>query len=93
MTPNAWKVLEMLAGGADRFYGEVWYFPFKPISEQTGLDRPTARRVTRRLKRKGYAEFKKGLWNEDGEPAGAGYGITPAGLTALMERAREMGVG
>lgn len=81
MNPNAQKVLEALAvpGG----YLEPWYYPFKPIMKQTGLDRRTVRRHARYLKRKGFAEFHAGLWNEDGEPAGAGYCITKAGLEYL----------
>lgn len=92
MTPNAWKVLEALAEGANRYYGETWYYPFKPIVEKTGLERPVARRVTRYLARKGYAEFRNGLCNEDGEFAGAGYGITPAGLEQLEKKEKRPGL-
>ncbi len=33
----------------------------------------------RYLKRKGYADFSSGLWSEDGEMMGSGYGSTKAG--------------
>lgn len=51
---------------------------FLPIQEATGLDRQTVRRIVRALARKGFAEYWRGLWNDEG-PAGAGYCITPAG--------------
>ena len=63
--------------------GEPWFYPFKSIAEITRLDIQEVRRRVRRLARKGYAEFSKGLWTEDGEPAGSGYAITPAGRQAL----------
>ena len=61
-------------------HGEVC-LPFAPVMGHTGLDRRTVRRCIRRLARKGLAEFHNGLWNEDGEMAGAGYCITPGGIS------------
>lgn len=52
---------------------------FKTIQKYTGYDRRTVRLHVRRLARKGFAEYAKGLWTEDGYPAGAGYCITEAG--------------
>lgn len=37
----------------------------------------------RYLKRKGYADFESGLWYDDGEMAGSGYGATKAGQEFL----------
>lgn len=52
---------------------------FKPIMNRTELDRATVRRACRYLARKGLAEYVRGLWSEDGEMLGAGYGATKAG--------------
>jgi transcription initiation factor IIE alpha subunit len=52
---------------------------FDPICRDTDLPRNEVRRIIRHLARKGLAEFHRGLCNEDGEFAGAGYCITKAG--------------
>jgi hypothetical protein len=52
---------------------------FDPICRDTDLQRNEVRRIIRHLARKGLAEFHRGLCNEDGEFAGAGYCITKAG--------------
>jgi hypothetical protein len=54
--------------------------PFAPISRDTGLPRDEVRRSVRALARKGLAEFHSGLSTEDGNLAGSGYCITPAGI-------------
>jgi hypothetical protein len=59
------------------------YAHFAYVVEKTGLPRPVVRRICRHLARVGLAEYCRGLWNEDGRPAGSGYGITRAGLAAL----------
>lgn len=41
------------------------------------------RRACRALRRKGLAEFHRGLMNDDGEVAGSGYCISPAGEAFL----------
>ena len=72
--------------------GEL-YIPFSALQDFTGYDRALVRRACRLLARKGLAAYSKGLWREDGGPAGAGYCITRAGreewevaaLTALEE--------
>jgi hypothetical protein len=56
--------------------------PFGPIMDYTGLPRAEVRRSVRALARKGLAEFHSGLSKEDGEFAGAGYCISPAGQDA-----------
>ncbi len=62
---------------------EGHYSPFAPICDEWGLDRKAVRRACRSLARRGLTEFRAGLWNEDGETAGAGYGLTPAGKEIL----------
>lgn len=64
-------------------------FPFAPIMSRTKLDRATVRRACRSLARKGLAEYARGLWTMDGEPAGAGYGATIAGREMLKTATEE----
>jgi hypothetical protein len=75
---NERKVLDVLLSAGD------YYLPFAPICEETGLERRVVRRACRALARKGMTEFRQGLWNEDGEPAGSGYKILPPGVGALQ---------
>ncbi len=59
---------------------------FKPISRETGIqDLREVRRIVRHLARKGMAQFFKALITDEGDFAGAGYCITPAGQKAAME--------
>lgn len=71
----------VLASLAERTRSEGWCVPFSPIISDTGLPRTTVRRIIRLFARKGWAEFHKGLWTEDGDLAGAGYCITETGRT------------
>ena len=62
----------------DEAYGEYdggAFFSFDAITQRTKLNRREVRLSCRRLKRKGLAEFGKGLWNDEG-PAGSGYAVT-----------------
>jgi DNA-binding IclR family transcriptional regulator len=59
------------------------YLTFATISSRTKLDRQEVRRIARHLARKGFTEYGKGLWTQDGEPFGSGYRITEAGAAAL----------
>jgi hypothetical protein len=59
---------------------------FKPIVNHTGLDRRVVRLACRSLARKGLAQYAKGLWTDDGELAGAGYGPTKAGMEFHVSR-------
>lgn len=81
MQPDHFKVLKALA----LFTGRECCWPFEPICEATKLDRKRVRFVCRILRRQGYAEFYNALWNDDGQPAGAGYCISPAGKTLYHE--------
>lgn len=58
--------------------------PFKAIH---GVEPILVRRTVRSLARKGLASFHKGLWTDDGEPAGAGYTLTPQGRALADEMA------
>lgn len=82
MTPDDIKILAVL--NTVGYEDEPWYLPFKPISEETGLEVKKVRRLVRALARKGYAEFKSGLWSETHDcPAGSGYAITKEGRDIL----------
>ena len=72
------KVLGALAE-CDYGWCDYSYMDFAGLSEQTGLDRKAVRAACRSLKDKGLAQFRNGLWTEDGEPAGSGYSLSDAG--------------
>ncbi len=79
LTADCAKVLSFLCNDSG------WCFPFAPIMQDTGLDRASVRRACRLLKRKGLAEYHKGLWSEDGEMGGAGYCASEAGRALEKE--------
>ncbi|UXO93803.1 hypothetical protein Pan1_88 [Pseudanabaena phage Pan1] len=54
------------------------------------LPREVARGVLRNLRDKGHLVFMRGLWTEDGEPAGAGYALTAS--TVARFRSLEPGL-
>jgi len=56
---------------------------FNAIARRSGVDRRLVRRGIRALARKGVTEYHRGLWTDEGEPAGSGYGLTPLGWAAL----------
>ncbi len=85
---NQLKVLRALDAYYDGHYG-FGFVSFKPICRRTKLSRPVVRRICRHLARKGMAEYAKGMFNLDGEVAGAGYAITQAGHVALQILAGE----
>ncbi|MBR9766471.1 MAG: hypothetical protein GYB53_23880 [Rhodobacteraceae bacterium] len=51
------------------------------------ITKDMARAICRSLTDRGYARYERGLWNEDGETAGAGYRITEAGREYLAQLA------
>ena len=78
LNPIERKVLMCLveAGGHEGF----GYCSFKCIEQETQkLEIKEIRRACRSLARKGLVVYGKGLWTEDGEPAGSGYAATTAG--------------
>ena len=81
LNENECKVLTVLADDLD--YCGFCYSSFARIADNCLLDVRQVRRACRSLARKGLAEYKRGLWTEEGEPAGSGYGATKAGSEAL----------
>jgi hypothetical protein len=59
--------------------GDFPYRSFEPIARHTGLDVWRVRTLTRGLARAGLLEYSSGLFNENGDVAGAGYTITAKG--------------
>lgn len=76
------RILSVMAEAGDD-YG---YFGFDVLSRQTQIARRQVRLDVRRMARKGLALFGKGLWTDEGEPAGSGYAITPAGRAWLADK-------
>ena len=56
-----------------------WCRNLGSICAMTGIPRELCRAVIRGLIDKGEARYHRGLWSEDGMPAGAGYCITEKG--------------
>ncbi len=75
------KVLVALAGAYDPY--EWRAFNFKGIAGRCDVEPHLIRRVTRSLARKGFAQFERSLWCDDGMPAGAGYRCTQAGFDLI----------
>lgn len=83
VTENEMAILKILVEEYDTSdWGETGYYPFAPLEKKTGLDRRHVRLACRSLKRKGLAQFAKGLMTEDGM-GGAGYGATKEGYILL----------
>lgn len=86
------RVLSALAENT-RPYGE-YCAHFKTICRESGIDDVRmVRRITRHLARKGFAEYHRGLWTDEGEVAGAGYCITPCGYSALSKASGSLNAG
>lgn len=77
---NERKVLKVLVDYA----GDFGCFPFRPLMQRTRLTRAEVRRACRSLKKKGLAEFARGLCNDDGDFVGAGYGATRLGAEQIL---------
>ena len=80
LSDNETHVLSILGSGSYDF----GYFCFAAVEQRLAdkgikLDRKAIRRACRSLARKGLAEYGKGLWSDDGEPAGSGYCAKRAG--------------
>lgn len=77
LTTDECLILSVLAGN---YYSEDnWLaFSFRALSRQTGghLDQNRIRAACHGLAERGLARFERGLWTEDGEPAGSGYRAT-----------------
>jgi hypothetical protein len=59
---------------------------FSTVAQRAEIDHKKVRRAVRGLARKGLAKFYRTSWTDDGEPHGAGYGLTAEGR-ALIDAA------
>lgn len=57
---------------------------------QVGYHVELARGALRALVARGFVKHQRGLFNDDGNVAGSGYGITPAGRLAMTEIERQV---
>lgn len=73
-------VFNVMSYGHGGFDAEEFFRGFRSFSAETGLDRSQVRLACRSLARKGLARYQRGLFNDDGECAGSGYGITREGV-------------
>jgi predicted GNAT superfamily acetyltransferase len=78
------KVLVAARESDSDFYFKNFASIKRSLPTYVYLDRAAIRRACRSLSRKGLAEYGKGLWNDDGEVAGAGYAATREGAKALV---------
>lgn len=56
---------------------------FSTVAQRADIDLKKVRRAVRGLARKGLAKFYRTSWTDDGEPHGAGYGLTSQGRAML----------
>lgn len=65
---------------------DMGFLSFAGIAKR-GVPAHAVRRVIRKLARMGITQFASGLWNDDGDPRGSGYGLTSYGraLAAALE--------
>jgi hypothetical protein len=80
MTENELRALEVLS---DHYGAEGPCLYFRTIAEIGGIDPKKVRRAVRSLARKGYAEYVRGLFDDEGKTAGSGYCCTRAGVDAF----------
>ena len=78
MSPIEMQVLRALADHYEP-RGNGMFFNFASLAVESEVPRSKIRRTVRSLARKGFAEYGKGLWTEDGRPAGSGYRCTDTG--------------
>lgn len=62
---------------------EGWGKPLRALTLDGQISIDMARAICRDLAGNGLAEHLRGLWHEDGGPAGTGYGITRKGIALL----------
>ncbi len=73
------KTLSVLAS---HYHEDGRYLYFRYIATLTDLEIKQVRRAVRSLARRGFAEYMRGLFDEDGKVAGSGYACTTEGLRA-----------
>jgi hypothetical protein len=89
-------ILGVMFSGYIPEYGVCETFHNFSAFETPGLTRDIVRGALRDLTDKGLCRYRSGLWSEDGEVAGAGYGLTGNGVDAylaLSGRERPQGMG
>jgi len=74
------SILHNLTSGSMTFGLYDTYSHLSAVTLPPIITRDIAGALCRDLRDRGMVEFRRGLWTEDGEPFGAGYGITPRGL-------------
>lgn len=80
---NLTKMEKLMLKAWDGTSEDFDFLPFAYVEEKTGFSRRTVKLIVRRLSRKGVTQFGKGLFNDDGEVAGSGYGLTDLGRDTL----------
>lgn len=65
-----------------------WCHSLGRLAVETNVPREICRGIVAELRSDGLVTYRKGLLNEDGEVAGAGYTLTPKGEAFLEERRR-----
>lgn len=77
-----WAVLqhmdEMTPGGYD-----FWAFPLNAFVDEN-ITKDMAGAICRNLRNRGFVTFERGLFDDEGRPAGSGYAITKAGREYLQ---------
>ncbi|WJS87302.1 hypothetical protein [Paracoccus sp. TOH] len=77
-------ILQTMAERGGSFGHTETFFPIRTFTNEW-LPKEMARGLLRDLAQRGYCQFRCGLFTEDGEVAGAGYGITNVGLAYYRE--------
>lgn len=78
LPPHQRLVLQAMAERDPRCeYG----YHFATIESWTDLTRKQVSRACKALRRLGFVRFQRGMWTDDGAPAGSGYCVTKAGVT------------
>lgn len=79
-------VLQVMEECRNTEYGrEEYAFPLRCFVVDPWITRDMARAICRSLTDRGFAFYMRGLFNDDGQPQGSGYGITNAGAAYLDE--------
>jgi len=73
-------LLHVLVEDTPDYYEYCYYFPFKYLMRATQYDREIVRGFMRSMRDRRLVEYGCGF-NDDGETAGGGYTLTPAGKT------------
>lgn len=64
-------------------HADFGYLNFRGVAQRCTTPQHQIRRVVRALARKSMLQFGRGLFTDEGEVAGSGYGLTQAGRNYL----------